>query len=84
MITESFPNTSVISFDPPGFGDNARLQAANTVDDYVKLILRSLDTRPDIVIGHSIDARFVQCLGAKTDFKEILIDPTPDYLLDTT
>ena len=71
-----------ISFDPPGFGENAEYPVPKNVDDYVAM-LKAAVPRVSLVIGHSIGARVAQVCAQKWKCPYIMIDPTPDYILDT-
>jgi pimeloyl-ACP methyl ester carboxylesterase len=78
-ITEKFPNFSIVSFDQPGFGENKHIPIPKTFNEYTDLI----GIVPKIVIGHSIGGRLAQYIACKYNIPAILLDPTPDYLLDT-
>lgn len=78
-ITEAGFDT--ISFDAPGYGSNLDV-GATTVKDYIAL-LRELSPDVTLVVGHSIGARIAQLYGNKYNCPYIMLDPTPDYIIET-
>ncbi len=80
ILIEKFPEYTIISFDQPGFGDNANVNIPKTFDEYTKL-LRDFG-KPNVIIGHSFGGRLAQYM-ADTSSKVLLLDPTPDYVLET-
>jgi len=73
----------VISFDPPGVGDNMNYPIPKNVEDYIKL-LHSIAPDAVLVVGHSIGARVAQLYGNTYGCKYIMLDHTPDYKLPIT
>lgn len=68
----------VSSADPPGYGSNIDHPAV--LDDYISHIR---DFGPDIIVGHSIGGRLAHYYGEKYKIPYIMLDPTPDYVLDS-
>lgn len=73
-------NMTVITFDPPAYGDNINYNI-HSIDEYIELIY-SLDPNIKLIVGHSIGARIAQMLGEKYNIKYIMLDPTPDYVIN--
>lgn len=70
----------VVSFDPPGYGDNQQL-AVPTAREYCKLI-HNISPSIKLIIGHSLGARIAQIYNNMYGTDYIMLDPPPNYLLD--
>jgi len=73
-------NYTVWCIDTPGAGSSKIIP--KNMKEYVAE-LRKITPRADIVIGHSIGARVALLYAAETNARSILLDPTPDYILET-
>jgi pimeloyl-ACP methyl ester carboxylesterase len=71
-----------ISFDPPGYGDNAHIAVPCNAIAYCNEI-HNFAGNADIVIGHSIGARIAQMYVKLYGGKLLMVDPTPDYIMET-
>jgi len=77
----------VITFDPPGFGENAALRV-RTLDEYTELIhdvvVFEIGASHEVVAGHSIGGRVAQWYVSRFGGSTLLLDPTPEYILRET
>lgn len=69
----------VISFDPPGYGENLSYPVPESLDEYCTLIKKM---KPKLIIGHSIGGRIAQYYGEINKILYVMLDPTPDYILE--
>lgn len=67
-----------VTFDTPMHGQNENCNISS-IDEYCNLIKESGNV---IVVGHSIGARIAQYYSSKYNTPYLMIDPTPDYILD--
>lgn len=76
---------TTMSFDNAGYGDNFAFNIPNSIKEYCEIIYSAApkDFSNVIVIGHSIGARIAQFYATNYNAKLIMIDPTPDYLLES-
>lgn len=68
----------VVCFDPPGHGGSENAKA--DFDEYISSIHQM---SPVLIIGHSISGRIAQYYGEKYRVDYIMLDPTPDYILQS-
>ena len=82
LINQLKSKYRVLAFDYPGFGESSDLDRSFTVDDYVNItikFLESLNVHQVILVGHSYGGRIIIKLNSRKDLpfnitKNVLID----------